>query len=90
MRSWRRASEDTLCRKCGAQIAAGSPLQIITLPGVKRDRIRCESCAEEPSPKDLPQLPVRHCDTASGMTHIAKVAKALPFDWKTAQLGEDE
>ncbi len=64
MREWRRA---TMIQECGGpcrdRIPKGAPVLVITIEGVKRAKVRCADCADEPVPADLPayvspQLPV--------------------------------
>lgn len=90
MRTWTRASQLAVCGGCVRFIEKDAPIQIIAIPGVNRTRIRCEQCADDSPPANLPALPVRSFDTTSEMTHVAKLAKALPFDWKTAQIGDKD
>ena len=52
---WRRVPADTLCGYCvNRVIAKGEPVLFTTLPTVKRERVRCVSCAG-PAPPDLPE-----------------------------------
>ncbi len=55
-REWRRVASDTLCGLCvNKTIPKGEPALFISLPMVKRERIRCQSCAGE----SAPELPAR-------------------------------
>ena len=54
-REWRRAPSVTLCGGCShRQIEQDEPALYITIPGVKKPRIRCQDCAGK-APPDLPQ-----------------------------------
>ncbi len=54
-REWRRAPAATMCGLCYQRIIEqDEPALYITLPGVKRERIRCQSCAGEAAP-NLPE-----------------------------------
>ncbi len=68
-RSWKRVPTDCFCGYCqpNRQIVKGEPALFITLPGVKRDRIRCQNCAGE-APPDLPELMVAGGIEPSRMT----------------------
>lgn len=53
MRRWSRAHSDTLCGKCGNQIAIGDPILVNTIPNVKREQRRGVCCAGD-APPELP------------------------------------
>lgn len=53
-REWQRAPAATLCGGCrNRTIEQNGPALYITIPGVKRPRVRCQNCAGE-APPDLP------------------------------------
>lgn len=83
MRTWQRTVANTKCGNCPTVIAKGAPVQAVTIPGVKRVSFRCEACAGE-SVGPIVAVP-------SGFTQIARMRleKALPFDYKTAQMARD-
>jgi len=68
-------------------IPIGAPMLVITLEKV-RALYRCESCAGEPAPADI----VIKGEQPIAMVRATQAAllKALPFDYKTAQAGDDE
>ncbi len=54
-REWRRMPADSLCGYCPQRIIVKhEPALFITLPGVKRERVRCVNCAGE-APPNLPE-----------------------------------
>jgi hypothetical protein len=72
MRTWTRATVDTLCGGCPRLVLQGEPLQEIRLQGtltkdgevtaeihVKTPKVRCIVCADGPVPADLPPLQPR-------------------------------
>lgn len=85
MRIWVRAVIDERCGYCGHEIPAGQPM--LTYPVGGRSLKRCEPCAKEKPPPDLPpldepqavQVPVTMRPTRVGS--VADLAK----DWKLRQ-----
>jgi|KBSMisStaDraftv2_1062788.scaffolds.fasta_scaffold00291_49 hypothetical protein len=59
MTRWDRARPGVTytCGGCGRLIETAKPVFVITLPGLKAFRYRCEVC-EGPAPPDLPELVV--------------------------------
>jgi len=46
-----------VCGECGRELAAGTPVTVIKITGIKREFLRCEECAsEKPKPKARPAL----------------------------------
>lgn len=99
-----RAIVDTYCGGCPALIVKGEPMQEWHLGGVlidrdgrpgasidvKRPKVRCMKCADEPAP-DLPVVVQRRPEflsqskpKKSSMAGIAGMAR----DWKIKQAGE--
>lgn len=109
MTRWTRAMVGTLCGRCGRGIEQGSPLFEIVIgrqvpigrpiEGAERSadwratKVRCEACAGEPVPADLPLL----IERVSTIQPTAKVGRSKQFtgiagmarDWKHAQSGGD-
>ncbi len=90
MRQWILARRLSLCGGCGADIHVGAPAQVVRLPGVSRDRLRCETCADERfTPDKIP------ADTDPVWRPPARRPPMVPIvvlmeDWKARQSGEDE
>ena len=84
MKRWCRASTTRWCGGfCNRLIEAGEPFLTVTLDHVKRALIRCQTCAGEPVPADIPApVPAK----VLGFTPVG----ALAFDWKAAAAGERE
>ena len=57
-REWRRVPTDCFCGFCMPHrlIKKGEPALYITLSYVKRPRLRCQTCAGETPPDELPDL----------------------------------
>ncbi len=66
MTSWFRSRKEFFCGSCGTLVPEGSPCFAVTLPLVKRLKVRCESCAFEPKPAVLPDTP----DAPIPLTHV--------------------
>ncbi len=83
MRTWQRTVTNTKCGNCPTVIAKGAPVQTVTIPGVKRVSFRCEACASESVGPVTP---------ASDFTQTTRLRliKALPFDFKNAQAGDED
>lgn len=65
-------------------------MQVWTLPGVRRQQIRCEACAG-PAPADLPPLEVRAPEVAwRPLVPIPTGVGVLPFDFKARAAGDRE
>jgi hypothetical protein len=73
MRAWNRVAVPTFCGSCRALIPAEDPALFITLPGVKRVKIRCQEC-EGAAPADLPELVKSTVPKLEDMDPIAKIA----------------
>ncbi len=59
---WKRAAVALYCGYCHEIVAKGAPILEIRLKRVKKTRIRCENCAEEPVPDPLPALSESNLD----------------------------
>lgn len=67
---------------CGRQLDVGTPVFVYVL-GAGRERIRCEACARQKAPPDLPRLedappappPLRY-------PLVSFSAGMLPLDWR--------
>jgi hypothetical protein len=64
-------------------------MQVWTLPGVRRQLIRCEACAG-PAPADLPPLAARVITEPAWrpLVPIPTGVGVLPLDWKARGAGE--
>ncbi len=82
-RLWLRSQVAVLCGRCGKEIAAGEPVQQVSLLGLRRPLWRCQGCAGE-APPDLPANVVRS-STTKAMTPIRKLK--VP-DFRKRQTGE--
>jgi hypothetical protein len=99
MITWTRTATEAICGGCGAHIAKDIPIQAITLPNVKRIKVRCEQCAGERAPADMPakaELPHLQLTAFDDdgierpvltMTPIRQLA-GLPLYWKQKASGE--
>lgn len=56
-REWSTAANKTICGGCGDNIERGDSIQVVTIPGVTRKRLRCARCADSNQPPIVPQLP---------------------------------
>lgn len=66
-REWRRMPADSLCGYCPQRIIVkNEPALFITLPGVKRERVRCQTCAGEAAPALPDRIEV------AGVTELAQ------------------
>lgn len=93
MRTWtRNPIPDGLCGgPCGGAMRKGAPMLEIRVPNSTRTKDlvlrRCEHCADEPVPADLPPLAERVPFVP--MAHIPTTPESLPFDFKSAQAGRE-
>ena len=84
-----------LCGGCGALIAKDAPLLAITLPNVRREKIRGECCAGW-APPDLPERiepasAIQPTMKSMRKTALGFVRDRLPEnDWTARILGERE
>lgn len=91
MRTWRRLVASTLrCGLCGKEIKVGDPyMERSKLTETTSWRqLRCQACAGEPVPADLPPLAprVEH----KPIVPVRFSADSLPLDWKQQQSGESK
>jgi len=77
VRRWERAVVETLCGACPRLIPINEPMQLIKLPGVRRELKRCHECAQGDPPPDLPLIEVRSRFTK----RMAPLRKAIPREW---------
>ncbi len=54
MMIWQRASMAFTCGFCGDVRPKGDPMLVIRIDGVRGSKRRCEKCAGEPVPEDIP------------------------------------
>lgn len=86
MKQWVRLETDAFCGSCGASLLAGTTVRRLTLSGVQRALIRCETCVGEKGPVFAPvPRPVRSAPRPPAMTPLKDVAG---FDWKQKAAGE--
>ena len=91
MRTWKRADQAFICGKCANAISAGAAMQVVTLPGITRMRIRCEACADGKAPPTLGTMVVRAtpANRDAGLTSIRTMARSVNArDWKQVAAGE--
>ncbi len=94
MRTWSRSGGDQLCGRCKSPIGRTDPILIIRLHGGTSVRVRCQACADEPVPSNLPPLPA--LGPVRSILPVPTGPGALPFDWKTCaavaerEPGEDD
>lgn len=86
-RAWVRCAVETSCGRCTRRIFVGDAMFVIAA-GTWRKR-RCEFCAGEPTPSDLPALTVHPEVTDLAPNLPARfLASSLPFDFKRGQGGD--
>ncbi len=83
-RIWQKSQLPVLCGRCGATVAAGEPVQQVSLLGLRRPLWRCQGCAQGEVPPDLPAH-VERSQTTKRMTPIR--ALKIP-DFKAKAAGE--
>lgn len=97
MRTWTRTTAmETICGgPCVRRLARGTPVLHIQLEGSTTKRIRCEQCAGEPVPADMPPF-VESLKRAITPTPIVREKPQLPFsrfqvpaDFKMAAAGRE-
>ena len=81
MRTWRRVSLACLCGRCGEPILAQTPALFVRLDKVRRELVRCASCAGESVP-DLPAV-VERSSRTKRMESMSSITARL--DWKAIQ-----
>ncbi len=103
MRTWVRLDRSALCGYCSQLMTKGDPVLAISIAphppneygyvfDVKSARLRCETCAGEPAPAELPSGPIFKTVQGvplPGMTRIQQLAAQLPFDAKAAAAGRE-
>lgn len=93
MREWRRVPVETLCGGCPKTIPKDAPALFITLPNVKREKVRCEEC-EGPAPPDLPpretrpQMFTKRMKPTKGIAAGFTRERLSDADWTARILGE--
>jgi hypothetical protein len=89
VRTWTRAVRSRLCGRCSTLIGKGEPLFVLTIAAgvyaLTDPKIRCQSCAGEPVPEDLPPLVARVPAEPMAFTKVG----ALAFDFKMAVAGRE-
>lgn len=93
MRTWQRVSVPSVqCGGCPATILKGELVQLISLPGVKTPRVRCQACAGGEPPKTLPAVELTFTNErgeeqpVKAMTRLGSLKTR--FDWKQRSAGE--
>lgn len=83
MKTWSLAAKMEVCGYCIAFIERGQKMLSISIPGVLSKKVRCERCAGEPPPADIPvDVEIELPDPVRWQT------ASLPFDIKAAQAGK--
>lgn len=73
MRTWTRVAVPTYCGGCGNLVPAEGAVLHVSIPGVKKQKVRCEEC-EGPAPKDLPELEPHEVPALDEMIPTRKLA----------------
>ncbi len=75
-RQWRRSPVACFCGYCGTsrEILKGEPAVYVRVKPEGRELVRCQNCAGEKAPDDLPELNEPGGIETSGFTRIGKVA----------------
>lgn len=85
---WRRAGRFTQCGRCGNHVAPADAVLEIQLPQVRAIKLRCEACAGEHVPADLPAfVPRRNVVAPSRLA--PRQMMALAMDCKQRQVGDE-
>jgi hypothetical protein len=79
MTQWVRLPIDVRCGRCGLLVAAQRPVQMMTMPGLKRRFYRGECCAG-PAPVVEPVVP-RTPRPPLPFTRTRELVATLPPDW---------
>lgn len=88
---WRRAPLEGLCSVCGEMYQKGALIFVIRLANVERPRMRCQRCAWEPAPADVPPLVERPPNTVRKPFAMTRFSPGmLPLDFKVRSSGESD
>lgn len=91
MRRWTRAPFRLICGgPCARLLQRGEPILELQAPEWSRPKIRCETCAGEPAPADLPPLVERTPVQPTTPARPVRTVTGLPADFKVAAAGERE
>lgn len=82
-REWRRALTNCFCGYCGPDrpIPKGEPAMFIIFQRVKKPLIRCQQCAGEPAPTDLPPLLTSGGIKPSVVLNLGRPKKQTAREW---------
>ncbi len=81
MIAWTRAARFQMCGRCGAQLAPGDPIQVISLQAMRRRLLRCGDCAAGEVPPDLPpDIHVKPSTTKAFRTTVGQLAAQFQRD----------
>lgn len=88
-----RARSRRRCGSCGGTIDRGAPMLSIEVLAdgyaLSAPKLRCPTCAGEPVPCELPDLPVHVSIEPTPLTRLGALVSSLPFDYKQAQAGRE-
>ena len=87
MKVWARGVIEQSCNLCGRRMQRGDLRLELHIEGVTRVARRCENCAGETAPTDLPAVTKRSVFPPLDMSRLS--AKLLPPDFKMAQAGRE-
>lgn len=91
MRRWVRAPFPLICGgPCARLLQRGDPMLELQAPEWSRPKIRCESCAGEKPPADLPPLVERTPIQPTATMLPLRAVTGLPADFKVAAAGDRE
>lgn len=88
-RRWNRAALPVSCGLCGSEIRRGDAL--LEIAAASWRVVRCESCAGEPIPNDLPAEHQRDMPALRpkvGLGPLANMAAKFQRDWKQKRAGD--
>lgn len=88
MRTWTLAKLNTLCGNCPTVIKQGAPL--LELRGQGWAKVRCETCADEPVPASIEDLPTDARTIGPRFAERIASISGLAKDWKHSQAGENQ
>jgi hypothetical protein len=79
MTEWTRFRHTVCCGGCGVRFPPQHPVRVIRIAGVKHEFIRCEACADDEAPNEVPEHELLPRPARVNVAFVPELAARMPY-----------